>query len=89
MSVSQVCAGGLPRYHRVTLWLYLVNVRGYAANCIAANPGCSDKLKIEAQYILTILDPVHGRSAQTFKVFEWLNILPERAYFMLTRVSFK
>ena len=54
------------------------------------DPECSDKLKIEAQYIVTNLNPVHEeRSAQTFQVFEWLNIFVERAYFMLTRVSFK
>ena len=53
------------------------------------DPECSDKLKIEAQYILTNLNPVHKRSAQTLQVFEWLNIFTAKAYFMLTRVSFK
>ena len=48
------------------------------------DPKCSDKLKIEAQYIpatATILNPVHGRSAQTLQVFEWLNIYNGKSIF--------
>lgn len=41
--------------------------------------------KIETQF----LNPLQRRSAQTFQVFEWLNIFTEKGYFMLARFSFK
>ena len=53
------------------------------------DPECSDKLKIEAQYILTNLNPVHVRSAQTLQVFELVEYFYGKSIFHASKSFFQ